>query len=157
MMFTTTTTAAPRALLAAVVAVLALAAPAAAQDDLGSYTTPTDVVTTPTTPTTTPTEAPPAATGDTPTPTPTPTPASETSGEVESGATGDSAVKPSRASGIVAGESTTGSTAVAAATGTTPQQLAFTGAEPVIVGGLGLLLMGAALVLQRRRRSRTGL
>lgn len=115
--------------------------PAFAQDEaLGTYTTSTEVTTTPT-----------SSTGDQ---------ADATSGGGASGVkSGSSDVKPSRSSGAVAGAASGGASPSASggtqgagvAAGSAPGQLAFTGARPLVVGGFGLLLMGLAVVLQRRR------
>lgn len=145
---------------------------AIAQDGstLGDYTP-----TTPTTPTTTPsppTSTVPPSTGE-PTPAPTVAPATGDttdaplvgaegqSGSAPSSQTGSSGVKPSRTAGASAGSDpapasgTAGETAsggTVSATSGTPRNLAFTGGQPVVIGLAGVLLMGFAVVMQRRRR-----
>ena len=49
---------------------------------------------------------------------------------------------------------TSGTTAVpTATTSKTPERLAFTGYDPLLVGGIGIVLMLGAVALQRRRRA----
>lgn len=139
-----------RSVLSLVVGLALIPAPAALAQDtttstLGDYTS-----TTPTTPTTTPTETVPGSTGEV-----SPTTTTGATGDTPSEVGGEGEVLPTSTTGAT---TTTPATSVAGTpssspvASTTPDSLAFTGAEPILVGLGGLLLMGLALLMQRRRR-----
>jgi LPXTG-motif cell wall-anchored protein len=60
--------------------------------------------------------------------------------------------KPSRTTGTSAPSGGGGGDFPSQATRSGPTHLAFTGGEPIVIGAFGVALMGAGLVLHRRRR-----
>lgn len=85
----------------------------------------------------------------TPTTTVVTTPTSTTEATTTTGGT-----KPARAHGRKDVTVTGGGTIPARATGRAPTKLAFTGGEPILIGGFGIALMLTGVALHERRRRR---